>query len=114
MAKEWQRQFNMAKLMLNASDDELTWRDGDYEAFMFKRGDVQILFYPHKTSANNYHIRVRDSGSKNKKLAQRIMDRLSESTGTCTFSQKNRGMINETKWHGVVSFFELGNDAWRK
>lgn len=105
MNKEWQKEFNLAKLLLNAGDDELVWREQEYEAFMFKRGDLQLLFYPHKTSAHNYHIRVRDSGSGNKKLAQRVMDRISESTNCCTFSQKHRQSIVTTPWFSKASYF---------
>lgn len=71
----------------------LTWSNADYQAFQYQTEGVKIIFYPHKTSSGNYHIRVRDGGSKDKIRAQAIMDVMqfdNVSNHTCTFSQKKR------------------------
>jgi len=109
--REWQDEFNMAKLLLRASDTELKWSSANYEAFKFKKGDVSLLFYPHRAASMNYHIRVRDQGSKNKPFAKRIMDLLSVSTGCCTFSQKNRPSIARlsSKWAGTMKFMQYSS-----
>lgn len=61
----------------------------DYQCFTFKSDDVCLVFYPHKTSAWNYHIRVRDQASKNKEKANRLMELLDEKAGyNCVFTRK--------------------------
>ena len=83
------KEFHEAKRILSGIDGELFLVNYDYECFRFKNKEVCIIFYPHKTSAGNYHIRVRDGGSSNKKLAGDIMNKLYRETGyNCTFSRK--------------------------
>jgi len=61
----------------------------DYQCFTFKDDGVCLIFYPHRTSARNYHIRVRDQGSKNKTRANDLMNMLDEGAGhNCTFTKK--------------------------
>ena len=55
-------EFRMAKEILKDFDGELAWSKNDYEAFIFKSDDMYLIFYPHRTSARNYHIRVRGTG----------------------------------------------------
>jgi hypothetical protein len=70
----------------------ISWSNADYEAFQYTNDGIRLIFYPHKTSAGNYHIRVRDGGSKNKVRAQAIIDVIQLDLSTdCTFQQaKNR------------------------
>lgn len=71
----------------------LDWVAADYEAFHYTLPDARLVFYPHRTSASNHHIRVRDGGSKNKERAAAIMSLLQVDKvggpGLCTFHQKN-------------------------
>jgi hypothetical protein len=68
----------------------LTWSEADYEAFCYKTDDIRLIFYPHKTSAGHYHIRVSDGGSKNKIRAKAIMEVIQLDMPNCsTFHQKN-------------------------
>ncbi len=61
----------------------------DYQCFTYKSDDVSLVFYPHKTSAGNYHMRVRNQGSKSKIEAKRIMRILDFYAGyNCTFTHK--------------------------
>lgn len=86
----YKHEFAMATLILAAYKGTLSWSQNDYEAFRFNHPEVQLIFYPHKTSAHNHHIRVRDSGSKNRELAAELMLLLDIGAGhNCTFHQKN-------------------------
>ena len=86
----FKREFKRANdFLIPRYAGELTWSEEDYEAFLYETDNIRLIFYPHKTSANNYHIRVRDGGSKNKIRAQAIMDVIQFDLKTdCTFQQK--------------------------
>lgn len=72
-------------------DGVLAWSTHDYIAFTFKNRDISLVFYPHKTSAFNYHIRVRNNGSKDIEKANTVMSMLDEGAGyNCTFSRKHQ------------------------
>jgi len=63
----------------------------DYEAWTYSDDRVRIMFYPHKTSAGNRHIRVRDIGSREIMKADEVMAKLDNLSGfNCTFSRKVR------------------------
>lgn len=65
--KDYAKEFGEAQKALSVIPGEFAWSDKDYEAFTFKAPGVSLVFYPHKVSTTlNYHIRVRDNGSKNK------------------------------------------------
>lgn len=67
----------------------VTWSNYDYEAFRLVSGGTSLCFYPHKTSTGNHHIRVRDTGSKDKVEAAMLMKSIHIAHGGfCTFSQK--------------------------
>lgn len=58
-----------------------------YQVAKFRTEGVSLVIYPHKTSAGNYHLRVRNENSKNKELAAWIMRDLYKESGlNCTFS----------------------------
>lgn len=91
MKKLYANEFNRAfHFLIPLYRGELTWTKADYQAFVYQTEGVRLIFYPHKTSAGNQHIRVRDGGSKNKVRAQAILDVIQLDLATdCTFSQKN-------------------------
>ncbi|WP_454734261.1 hypothetical protein [Cupriavidus pauculus] len=65
---------------------QLVWGKNDYEAFLYTEMGVRLVFYPHRTSAGNYHIRVRSQGSKQPKRATTLMSLLYIGAGNnCTF-----------------------------
>lgn len=67
----------------------LFWSKHDYEAFRYCEQNVTLIFYPHRTTARNYHLRVRDGGSKDQARAIRLMDELDKAAGyNCTFRRK--------------------------
>jgi hypothetical protein len=55
----------------------------DYEAFIYEGPGVRLIFYPHRTSANNYHIRVRTGGKCEPKALRAAIFALAENS--CTF-----------------------------
>ena len=62
---------------------------------------VRLVLYPHKTSAKNYHLRVRDENSKNPEAAHLIVNHLDLAAGNnCTFQMKlqsKHDLINRAK-----------------
>ncbi|AOJ09622.1 hypothetical protein WS71_20095 [Burkholderia mayonis] len=84
------REFAIALNVLADAGGELTWSAHDYEAFRFAAPGVRLIFYPHTTSSTgNVSIRVRDSGSKDKKRAAHLMALLYIGAGNNnTFSWK--------------------------
>lgn len=78
-------EFKLATTILKDFGGTLEWSSNDYEAFTFKSAELNIIFYPHKTSAGNHHIRVRGTG----KNIGRVLDLLDKKAGyNCTFSRK--------------------------
>jgi hypothetical protein len=87
--KIYKKEFELAANILANDGGLLEWSMHDYQAFTYKGDGVSLVFYPHKTSALNYHLRVRDNGSKNKAKANRLMKKLDDGTGyNCTFTKK--------------------------
>ncbi len=85
-------EFAIAMMALIPYGGQLAWSKVKDEAFTYKSPYVSLVFYPHRTSAGNYHLRVRDNGSKNKKLTNSLMKRLDEAAGNnCTFTRKQKG-----------------------
>ena len=86
----YRAEFDKAKAVLDKHPGELTWGVHDYQAFVYTEPTVRLVFYPHKTSAWNYHIRVRNEGSKDTKRANQLIRELSASVIGCTFNEKNQ------------------------
>lgn len=95
-AKWYKQEFAMAQRVLG-QHGTLEWATADYEAFRFKCEGVQLIFYPHQTkSTGNHNIRIRDSGSKNKELAQELMYMASIGAGNNnTFHSKFHNLNEE-------------------
>lgn len=88
--RDWQIEFDIAGRVLSQEAGELAWATDNHVAFRFIGEGVRIVFYPHKTSARNYHIRVRDEGSKDKAKAHGLMLALDIGAGNnCTFQRKH-------------------------
>lgn len=85
----YKHEFEFARAHLAADGGTVEWSPHDFEAFTYKAPGVSLVFYPHKTTANNRHIRVRDNGSKDKTRAAELMTSLWAAHGyECTFSRK--------------------------
>ena len=69
----------------------LYWSRYNFEAFRYYDTSVLLIFYRHRTSARNYHVRVRDGGSKDRERADQLMAELDKAAGfNCTFTRKAR------------------------
>lgn len=74
------------------NDAELFLTDAPYQIAKIIGSDFKIVVYPHKTSAGNIHLRVRDEGSKNKLRAAEVMRSLDDIEAyryNCTFGRLN-------------------------
>ena len=67
------------------------------DAFVLCRviGDgVRLVVYPHRTSAWNYHLRIRDEGSKNPSLALDLSDKFDAAAGVnCSLQMNSAGRM---------------------
>jgi len=87
--KLYREEFELARTTLSQRAGALEWSRADYEAFTYVEPGVRLVFYPHRTSAGNYHIRIRDGNSKDAALADRLMRELDKAAGyNRTFSRK--------------------------
>jgi hypothetical protein len=69
--------------------------DDEYIVFKMIGKDFCIVAYPHRTSAMNYHLRLRDENSKNPQSAFDLIDHLDAKTGlNCTFRMSLHGLTN--------------------
>lgn len=85
---KYQREFDIAKGLVDVIGGELEWGVHNYQAFTYEGYGVRLVFYPHRTTAQNYHIRVRDEGSEHKRLAEAVMIAFDLAGGNnCTFSR---------------------------
>ena len=85
-------EFKQAEEILAGRGGKVEWSTNDYQAFTYREPGVCLVFYPHKTSAGNYHVRVRNQGSKEAPLAKRLMRELYVQSGhSCSFTQNNGG-----------------------
>ena len=91
--REWQAEFEVAAAVLEGEPGALEWATDDYVAFRYREPGVRIVFYPHRTSALNYHLRIRDEGSKDHARFADLTRRLYVGSGAnCTFQMKNGGI----------------------
>jgi hypothetical protein len=87
--KELRAELPEAQEMLKDEDVEFIPVFKNYILFKIQGKDFRVVAYPHKTSAGNRHVRVRNEGSKNIKEAERIMDKLYELSGNnCRYQRK--------------------------
>lgn len=87
--REWQKEFDHAAGVLSSEPGELVWADDAYVAFRYIELGVRIVFYPHRTTSRNYHIRCRTEPCSDRPRAEMLMRKLDESMpGWCTFSRK--------------------------
>lgn len=85
--KLYKQEFDDAGNALSGEAGVLEWGIHDYQAFVFRNHEVVLIFYPHRTTAGNYHIRVRSQGSKNISEANRLMRLLDNyKSEYCTFT----------------------------
>lgn len=79
----FRREFETAKARLATLGGDVLPGEHDYEAFTYSAPGIRLIFYPHRTSAGNYHIRVRAAGKPETKKLRDAIFALAENT--CTF-----------------------------
>ena len=92
--RPWQDHFDVASLIMKDEPGEMVWATDDYVAFRYREPTVRVVFYPHKTSAGHYHMRIRDEGSKDK---ARFADMANRLHGGGWFAMKNGGLARAPK-----------------
>ena len=86
---EYNEAIKILQPFIQYFNGKLMWSRNDFEAFRYIDDGVCLIFYPHKTSASNRHIRVRNQCSREKKRAADMLCRLMMDVRGCTFSVKN-------------------------
>lgn len=75
----------------------IEWRNPDAPQYQIAKIDgpgFTIIAYPHKTSAGNHHVRLRDQGSKDKNAYKKAVEEFYVKSGNnCSFQTKH---ANET------------------
>ena len=90
--KLYAEEFGLARGILAQYGGTFKWSEYDYQAFTFTKQGVNLIFYPHKTSAGNHHLRVREQGSTDKVQAKKLLSLLDKGAGyNCTFTS-NRSL----------------------
>jgi hypothetical protein len=79
----FKREFETARARLAPLGGTVDHGEHDYEAFTYTAPGVRLIFYPHKTSAGNQHIRVRAGGKCEAGKVRAAIFALAENS--CTF-----------------------------
>ena len=81
--KLWAGVRDAAQTRLAGLGGRLVASEVQYEIMRWNHADLVLIFYPHKTSAGNYHVRVRAGKCKDRKLLRKCVMALAENT--CNF-----------------------------
>lgn len=85
----WDEDLTLARDVSEKHGCKVFLDDAPYQVAKIKGDGVQLVIYPHQTSAGNHHLRVRDESSKDAKKALEVADALNKVTGfNCTFRMK--------------------------
>lgn len=87
--KSWAAELTLAEQVSAAFGGEVVLSDAAHQIAKILGPDFKIVLYPHRTTAGNHHVRVRDESSKSKSSAEAVMTELDRAAGfNCTFSRK--------------------------
>lgn len=95
----WQNEVDLAVAICTPFGCVVERSPHDYEIATVRGDGVQLVIYPHRTTAGHHHARVRDNGSKDKIAARTVMLAMNNGTGlpepdrsrvafSCTFQAK--------------------------
>ena len=90
--KLFKAEFETAKKRLAPLGGTVSPGIHDYEAFIYEGDGVRLIFYPHRTSASNYHIRIRTGGKCDPEALRKAIFALAENT--CTFQFPADGQLH--------------------
>lgn len=81
--KAWKGVHAAAQARLAPFGGALEWSEVQHEVMRWNHADLVLIFYPHRTSAGNYHVRVRAGKCADRKLLRKCVMALAENT--CNF-----------------------------
>ena len=79
----WKRTKAVAEQRLAGLEGELTWSPHAHEVMRWVHPKLTLIFYPHRTTAMNYHIRVRAGRCTDRGLLRKAIVALAENS--CAF-----------------------------
>jgi hypothetical protein len=86
---QWGPELTLAERVADALGYRVELTAAAHQVAKVTGPGVKVVVYPHRTTARNYHLRVRDEGSKNRQAATALMDALDAAAGiNCTFSRR--------------------------
>lgn len=89
-ASHWRDDLSIAEKVAAEAGCKIEAATADYQTAKLIGDGVRLVIYPHKTSAGNRHLRVRDENSSDKARAMDIAQKLSAAAGhNCTFHMNN-------------------------
>ncbi len=81
--KMWAAVREAAQTRLTGLNGQLVASETQYEIMRWVHDDLVLIFYPHRTTAGNYHVRVRAGKCGDRKLLRRCVMALAENS--CSF-----------------------------
>ncbi len=85
----WSHDLEIAYRIAAENDSKLYRATDAYVVARVIGHGVRLALYPHRTTAGNYHLRVRDEASKDARKALAVADALDRGAGfNCTFQMK--------------------------
>lgn len=81
--KGWKNVKAVAEKRLSALGGAMAWSPVAHEVMRWEHKDLVLIFYPHRTTAGNYHIRVRAGRCTDRKLLRKCIHALAENS--CQF-----------------------------
>lgn len=83
----WSDELSIALKVASAEGAYLFLTDAPYQVAKVIGDRFKLVIYPHRTTAGNYHLRVRDEGSADKERARTVALALNRAAGcNCTFT----------------------------
>jgi len=101
--KMWAQVKQTAQERLAGLGGKLLDSPHDYEIARWTNPELTLIFYPHRTSANNYHCRVRAGFCSNRETLRKAILALAENT--CTFQ-----FPAEREWHNEAVMASIKQD----
>jgi hypothetical protein len=81
--RAWKHVKAVAAERLSGLDGALDWSPHAHEVLRWEHPKLTLIFYPHRTSAGNYHIRVRAGRCTHRGLLRECIIALAENS--CQF-----------------------------
>lgn len=81
--KGWRHIKSVAEQRLAGLGGVLEWSTVAYEVMRWESQNLVLIFYPHRTSAGNYHIRIRKGRCNDRTLLRKCILAIAENS--CNF-----------------------------